>query len=79
MGADSTRFERRIAIVQILNEHEELDLNEICNCLKTDHCHAANPRTVQRADGRLVTIYYFNDRSQKERYIAATIWSPGSR
>jgi hypothetical protein len=35
------------------------------------------PRTVQRADGQLVTAYYFNDASQPERYIAATIWNPG--
>lgn len=35
------------------------------------------PRTVQRADGNLVTAYYFNDNTQVERYIAATIWSPG--
>ena len=34
------------------------------------------PRTVQRADGKLVTAYYFNDNRQKERYIAATIWDP---
>jgi hypothetical protein len=36
------------------------------------------PRTVQRADGKIVTAYYFNDRSGKERHIAATIWDPGS-
>ncbi|MFV2065582.1 MAG: exo-alpha-sialidase [Pirellulales bacterium] len=35
------------------------------------------PRTVQRADGNLVTAYYFNDTSQVGRFIAATIWSPG--
>lgn len=35
------------------------------------------PRTVQRADGKLVTAYYFNDHRAKERYIAATIWDPG--
>ena len=34
------------------------------------------PRTVQRADGQLVTIYYFNDHDQRERYLAATIWNP---
>ena len=34
------------------------------------------PRTVQRADGKLVTVYYFNDASQRERYIAATVWDP---
>jgi hypothetical protein len=34
------------------------------------------PRTVQRADGNIVTIYYFNDDPKSERYIAATIWKP---
>jgi hypothetical protein len=34
-------------------------------------------RSVQRADGRIVTVYYYNDRSAVERYIAATIWDPG--
>jgi hypothetical protein len=33
-------------------------------------------RTVQRPDGRLVTVYYFNDSRDAERYIAATIWDP---
>ena len=35
------------------------------------------PRTVQRPDGNLVTVYYFNDSSRGERYIDATIWDPG--
>ncbi len=35
-------------------------------------------RTVQRSDGKLVTVYYFNDSKDGERYIAATIWDPGS-
>ncbi|HUQ92024.1 MAG TPA: sialidase family protein [Bryobacteraceae bacterium] len=34
------------------------------------------PRTVQRADGKIVTVYYFNDHKDQERYIAATIWDP---
>jgi hypothetical protein len=34
-------------------------------------------RTVQRPDGRLVTLYYFQDHKAPERYIAATIWSAG--
>jgi len=34
------------------------------------------PRTVQRPDGGLVTVYYFNDRPDGERYIAATLWQP---
>jgi hypothetical protein len=32
-------------------------------------------RTVQRPDGKLVTIYYWLDGPRAERYIAATIWS----
>jgi hypothetical protein len=35
------------------------------------------PRSVQRPDGKVVTIYYFWDKvNGPERYIAATIWSP---
>ena len=34
-------------------------------------------RTVQRPDGLLVTVYYFNDGPDEERSIAATIWDPG--
>ncbi len=35
------------------------------------------PRSVQRSDGRVVTIYYFWDQaSGPERYIAASIWDP---
>ena len=32
------------------------------------------PRTVQRPDGKIVTVYYFNDHPDGERYLAATIW-----
>lgn len=32
------------------------------------------PRTIQRPDGTLVTVYYFNDRLAGEGYIAATLW-----
>ena len=34
------------------------------------------PRSVQRADGKVVTIYYFNLDPAKERFIGATIWEP---
>lgn len=34
------------------------------------------PRTVQRPDGKIVTVYYFHDQPKGDRYIAATIWSP---
>jgi hypothetical protein len=36
------------------------------------------PRMVQRPDGKLVTVYYFHDRSHLERTIEATIWDAGS-
>jgi hypothetical protein len=36
------------------------------------------PRSVQRKDGKIVTVYYFHDEPKGERYIAATIWDPGS-
>jgi hypothetical protein len=35
------------------------------------------PRSVQRPDGKVVTVYYFHDTLKGERYIAATIWGPG--
>ena len=34
------------------------------------------PRTVQRPDGKCVTVYYYHHPDQEERYIAATIWDP---
>ena len=34
-------------------------------------------RTVQRPDGNLVTVYYYNDAADRERYIGATLWDPG--
>ncbi len=37
------------------------------------------PRTVERPDGKIVTVYYFNEAPDQERYIGATIWDPGSR
>ncbi len=34
------------------------------------------PRTVQTPDGRIVTVYYYNEEAEGERYIAATLWDP---
>jgi hypothetical protein len=34
------------------------------------------PRAVQRPDGRVVVVYYYNDDPQETRYIAASIWDP---
>lgn len=34
------------------------------------------PRTIQRADGKCVTIYYYHNSEAPERFIAATIWDP---
>jgi hypothetical protein len=35
------------------------------------------PRMVQRPDGKLVTVYYYNSDAKSERFIGATIWDPG--
>jgi hypothetical protein len=35
------------------------------------------PRAVERADGKIVAVYYFHDNSRVERTIQATIWDPG--
>ncbi|MEO8025992.1 MAG: sialidase family protein, partial [Bryobacteraceae bacterium] len=37
------------------------------------------PRTIQRADGKIVTLYYWASAPQKERTIEATIWDPGTK
>jgi hypothetical protein len=34
-------------------------------------------RSVQRPDGKIVTVYYFMREPLAERYIAATLWDPG--
>ncbi|MDF2721152.1 MAG: Prabable sialidase [Paenibacillus sp.] len=34
------------------------------------------PRTVQREDGTIVTVYYYNDELAGSCYIAATLWKP---
>lgn len=40
-------------------------------------CHDLGyPRAVRRADGTVVTVYYYNDHPEGERYIAATLWKP---
>lgn len=36
-------------------------------------------RSFQRSDGRIVTVYYYNDGPHSERFIAATTWDPGRR
>lgn len=33
-------------------------------------------RSVQRRDGRLVTVYYFHQKGETDRKIVATLWSP---
>jgi hypothetical protein len=35
------------------------------------------PRAVERADGKVVAVYYFHDKRRVERTIQATIWDPG--
>jgi hypothetical protein len=35
-------------------------------------------RSVVRRDGKVVAVYYYQDRSGPTRYLAATIWDPGT-
>ena len=35
-------------------------------------------RSIVRADGRIVAIYYYHDQTEPTRYLAATIWYPGT-
>ena len=35
-------------------------------------------RMIERPDGKLVTIYYYNTPERTEQHIAATIWDPGA-
>jgi hypothetical protein len=41
-----------------------------------DDADLGYPRMAQRADGRVVTIYYWATRDLPEQHIAATIWDP---
>jgi hypothetical protein len=36
------------------------------------------PRSVQRGDGKVVTIYYYTTAARPEQHIAATIWDPNA-
>jgi hypothetical protein len=35
------------------------------------------PRSIVRPDGKIVTVYYFHDKTDVDRTIQATIWDPG--
>jgi hypothetical protein len=41
-----------------------------------DDADLGYPRMAQRADGRMVTTYYWATRAMPEQHIAATIWDP---
>jgi hypothetical protein len=36
------------------------------------------PRTIERPDGKLVTIYYFHEKPASDRTIVATLWTPSN-
>ena len=37
------------------------------------------PRTVQRPDGQIVTIYYLHEQPKGDRYLAVTLWKADGR
>jgi hypothetical protein len=45
------------------------------NCASWD---VGYPRSVQRTDGRIVTVYYAHEPGGPERKVSATIWDPGA-
>jgi hypothetical protein len=45
-------------------------------CLREDGGKTWGEVLHLRADGALVTTYYFNDDIDTERYLAATLWRP---
>jgi hypothetical protein len=53
---------------------EEIILRDDAGCWDLGY-----PRAVQRKDGKIVSMYYYNDHLHSERYIAATIWDPGKK
>jgi hypothetical protein len=53
---------------------EEIILRDDAGCWDLGY-----PRAVQRKDGKIVSMYYYNDHLHGERYIAATIWDPGKK
>jgi hypothetical protein len=36
-------------------------------------------RSVVRPDGKVLSVYYYTDRTGPDRYLAATIWDPAGR
>ena len=36
------------------------------------------PRSVIRPDGKIVSVYYYHDTRNSPRYLAATLWEPGT-
>ena len=63
----------RLSADQGLTWSEETVLRSDAGCWDLGYV-----RSIQRPDGKLVAVYYFNDAPDKERYIAATIWDVGS-
>ena len=62
----------RISTDKGLSWSEELTIRDDGGCWDLGY-----PRSVQRPDGKIVSVYYYNDNPNTERYIAATIWDPG--
>ena len=62
----------RLSTDKGLSWSEELTLRNDGGCWDLGY-----PRSVQRPDGKIVSVYYFNDNPNSERYIAATVWDPG--
>lgn len=65
------------ALCARLSDDEGRTWSEACTLRDRGGNHDLGyPRTIQRPDGAMLSVYYWNDHPAGERYIAATIWEP---
>ena len=77
-GHDFTTVRRVVSITADFLEHNDRGLRGGLDVLE-QIVKSGYTRSVQRPDGKIVTIYYFPEQQFTERVIAATIWDPGSK
>lgn len=70
------RYEPRGIKAKISNDNGQTWGNEIVLRNDGGTWDLGYPRTVQRPDGKIVTIYYYNTNTAVQQHIAATIWEP---
>ena len=68
---------RPYSIVYQTSEDEGVNWTEPCLIRQEAGCpDMGYTRSAVRQDGKIVSVYYWNDSRESERYIAATVWDP---